>query len=807
MSRISSLLLLIAVSACAQVQVEFPPCFSGTSGVSGCQTPGIRYNDNSGGSFLFGDTWLFTAKVSGGNWYGQWNDGYINGSPTISVIPVVGLKMTALDLTSASNTLISGWTDSTFNSAYNIASGSLNSAPNCAGGLCTVKSTGPFAMAGCVYWPIVLQGTGNTYGDSHATIIKTCNPASSPPTWVNPSHVGGSPVANGDPPTWNTASPGSDIMWPATAGAVNKLSRMVAVQPADWQDDGSHCPTIPTSAGGDGAGTYAYFFSKSTGAYSSSGARLYGPFRVTCANLPNLDKTQWEAWDGAAWTSTLSSAATAASLGWWDNSTFGTGSGTSLGTSPTITYLPDFGTFVLLGQHCLNCSGSLQNGLNTNGYRPSLVLSQATSLTGTWTVDQGGRGWTGLYQYATNPTTQKLNANVNINDVSITTTISYSTANFPGVPFPITIGAETLTVTAASGTTWTVSAATATHSSGDQITVAYPLRPQTAAFVQGTYSYSNGVATMTLGYEGDALSDSGTSPNNAQLKAHNVYGPYFSTLRFLRRPAGVGSNQVGNVPLRFTGNASRYGLPASGLQWAWDFYDHAGFNFGAFGNELGMLYAQDQVTKTRCTPAQSSGGGTFAWSSTGMLFASNNATQDYRCQTTANWPITGSGARTVISIFNMSSLTGGPMMFSSTTHNNDAEANFFVSATGSLRTSVGGASTILGSATSVISTGTWYVGGYTYSSGTLEAGGTMYLNGAASCGAQMSTVCTTTSTHTPNTGTTTIRFGGDSIYGQFFNGTLAGVYVWNRALTRAEMSQACTALKYQYRNRITLTCN
>lgn len=74
-------------------------------------------------------------------------------------------------------------------------------------------------------------------------------------------------------------------------------------------------------------------------------------------------------------------------------------------------------------------------------------------------------------EYMRNPNlasvTTTLASNVSISDTSISVT---SSSNFPPVPFSVLIGSESLTVTAISGTTWTTSAATATHTSGDAVT-------------------------------------------------------------------------------------------------------------------------------------------------------------------------------------------------------------------------------------------------------------------------------------------------------------------------------------------------
>jgi hypothetical protein len=140
-------------------------------------------------------------------------------------------------------------------------------------------------------------------------------------------------------------------------------------------------------------------------------------------------------------------------------------------------------------------------------------------------------------------------------------------------------------------------------------------------------------------------------------------------------------------------------------------------------------------------------------------------------------------------------------------HNTNTAAtwNLSLGATGTIMTCIGGSCST--TATGVVSANNWYVVGQTYSGGTMNAGYAAWLNGSAVCGPQGPVACSSNA-NTPNTTADFIRFGGYDTYSVWFNGTLGGFYLWNRALTAPEMSQVCQALKAAYvRRGISLTCN
>src|SRR5262249_46672015 len=139
-------------------------------------------------------------------------------------------------------------------------------------------------------------GSPNIAYDS--TIIRSDDLDSSPPHWCNPATIlansGSCPTNSttlaGDPPNWGT---GSGVMF------VNnqKTARIMAVMPANYQDDGVHCPTL------EGSNSWVYIVT-SSGDFTNDYL-----FRVPCVVFQNLNTSDWLAWDGATWTSTLTNAA------------------------------------------------------------------------------------------------------------------------------------------------------------------------------------------------------------------------------------------------------------------------------------------------------------------------------------------------------------------------------------------------------------------------------------------------------------------------------------------------------------------
>src|SRR5262249_11504452 len=152
--------------------------------------------------------------------------------------------------------------------------------------------------AGHCYLNVFRQQAGSPYNAYDSTLLRSDDLDSSPPHWCNPATItanfGACPANNttkaGDPPAWST---GSGVLFANQP----KFSRLKPILPADYQDDGVHCPTI------EGSNTYMYFLTES-GDFLNAYA-----LRVTCTNLPNLRASDWETWNGSAWTSTLSGAA------------------------------------------------------------------------------------------------------------------------------------------------------------------------------------------------------------------------------------------------------------------------------------------------------------------------------------------------------------------------------------------------------------------------------------------------------------------------------------------------------------------
>lgn len=837
--RLALALLFLGVAYAQPVEMTFPICYKGASGPGGCQSNGIRYNDNTTGNYLYGDTYHFTAHAASGNWYGTCNDCTYNQAGGVGINNLQIYKMTALDLTTPNNTLVTKISDTTFDNAYTIQGSSLLSAPNCGGGNCSIKSYDPFMVKGCYYQFVFLQA-GSWPSSSHATIIKSCNMDSgSTPTWVNPAHAAGVPALNGDPPVWNTASPGSDILFPATAGAPNKIGNaIIPIISANYQDNGSTCPVIPTSIGGDGAGTYFYFFSQ-----ASDWSGLYGPFRWLCANIQNLSTSDIQAWDGTTWTSTLANAHLAA----YNSPFYPNGSNAShaggypgtayaTGTSVSITYLPDFNRLVMVGQICHDCQ---------NEYNPDLLMAQAGSLTGTWTVDPMAKRWggpstgngPGPYQYGTNPRNRRLNGAIistttdlvmqNTADGTTYNALNYDSTYDPDIfPFNITIDTEVISICFAStthmyvGTTSGSSSAcqstsgrnqpgstggAASHADKTEVMAPFRLRPQLSAFVPGTYSYSNGVATMTIAAEGNAFNFSNTADN----KTRNVYGLYFFQVQFANLPQG--SFMRGNVPLRFTTSVSQVTMPARGLIQLWDMWDGAGATGGfATGTPSGaggtntVVHPLEPITGDTCNPTGVNSNSQIGWNANGLYFSGNaSGNADLRCISQQNSPVTGTQAFTIMFVAKPNAVGTTydcPVVFGAASAGHGIGLCSMANA-GLWGYNAGGGSGI-NTGANAWTANVWNVMTLTQtSSGDLATGGTLYVNGVPNCGKNATSACTTGAPTTINITAGPIWFGSSYLFSgisNWWNGTIGGFYVWNRELSRAEVLQAYKALKKAY---------
>jgi hypothetical protein len=797
MMKRTLILVLTAVACQAQsgpVSVAFPATY-------------MRYNDNTNGAFFFGDTWHFTAYTAAGNRFGTYNDGWPNSFTNFANVAMV--KLGPYDVTSANGTSIQPWTDSSFQAAY-LQTIKIGLCAVVAGGNgCSPKTYDPFCMGGHCYLNVFAQSGDNGWA-FHSTLLRSDDLDTAPPHFcTNATLSGGVCPANattlaGSPPDFANGTTG--IMFPGNAANGNNLGRIMPILPANWQDDGSTCPVIPVSAGGDGTGSYAYFFAE-----GGDFMNMYGPYRVLCQDLPQLDATKWQAWDGTAWTSTLANAAIAAKLSFVYPLFTPWGTRNASGTSPAVTFLPDLNVFVMLGQICFDCE---------TGYRPDLLMSQTSTMTGTWTADLLSNRWSGVYQYGTNPRTNKLSGALSVStpgtSEAIAVTVGYDPGTEPPLPFVMQVEAEQFLVTAATGTGWTVTRGyngtePAAHADATQLTLPYRLRPGLVAFIPGTYSYSNGVARIDIGFEGEALADSGTTPNNPQTKAHNVYGAYFATLTFQRPMPRPGISVLGNLPLRFslspTGDAA---LPRRGLVAAWDFYQNA----GGTTNGIKTFWPQDLITGQYCAPAQNAGYcGNIEWAQTGMEVTCNNSEQVKRCESSADFPISGDSGFTELLVFQTSSVDGTQAIFNHGLYGTGQAFIAYLGASGS--GSISGEWSFAGarSAAGVISPKTWYVFAVTKAPGPINTTASLYLNGAP-------LPIASAASNTPNIATGPIRYGlnGNSnspgcpgttcSYQDFWNGILAGHLAWNRVLSAAEIHQTCTALKSAYiRRGITLTCN
>jgi Concanavalin A-like lectin/glucanases superfamily len=772
----------------------------------------IRYNDKTGGLYARADTWHFTAYTAAGNRFGVYADGSVGGTNSCNAAVV---KLAAFDVNSADNTNVQVWNDSSFcdnTLGYGTESNPSTAGNGCNSGTpCTNKPHDPFCVAGHCYLNIFRQQVGSPYSAYDSTLIRSDDLDSSPPHWCNSATIaansGTCPANNttkaGDPPNWAT---GSGVLFANQP----KFSRLKPILPADYQDDGVHCPAI------EGSNNYMYFLTES-GDFLNAYA-----LRVTCANLPSLRTSDWEAWTGSGWSSTLSNAASVMSLSTANPSLGGEGCGAGYwgldgaGTSAAITYLPALGRYVMLGQFYDGCAGGRE--------KSHLRLSQAASLTGPWTMGLASALSPDYYQYGTNPHGFALNGAIGSATTSITTNLAYDSLRDPPAPFVINIDSEKLLVTAASGTGWTVTrgyggTTGVAHNSGAAILSPYHLHPGLVSFVAGSYrAVSGNHVTMDLAFEGDEYE----SASNGS-KSDDVYGLYFLRLHFQPAVPQAGAQMFGNVPLRLSmGALGDKALPRQGLVRLFDFFDHK-------GNTLyPVLRPTDLIAGSTCLPSNNGGAAlsSLFWNAAGLFFTNGSGLLP-RCTTTDTWPITGNKAFTVTFVVNPTSATGSSQTIGHVAYygnNSSGGLSFGLDSAGGTFLFYDNGHGV-GTAANKITAGSYNVITMTKTAGTTTVAGTdIYVNGALVCGADSATACTVYGgAITPNTQAQPVIFGiygngsGDCSasgtacnYQLSFTGTLATWAVWNRALSPAEVKRGCQEMARAYARpprSITLTCN
>jgi len=404
-------------------------------------------------------------------------------------------------------------------------------------------------------------------------------------------------------------------------------------------------------------------------------------------------------------------------------------------------------------------------------------------------------------------------------------------------PFSITIGSEDLTVTAAAGTSWTVTrgangTTAGAHADQSEVKAPYRLQWGTGSFIQGTYAFDNGVATI------DHISQGGQSDStpNDQSKQHSVYAPYIQTLTFSRAAPSTGSQLVGTIPMRFSmGPTGSTALPRRGLQMFWDFFQHNGAaNYGSCCNgsntPSGLVYPQDLITGMGCVSAHDAGyAGIAGWSQYGYRFFNNDAGFNRRCVSTGNVTLSGTQAYTVLLVARPATLVNNtypiPFWFGGSGGNSGKDQFGFVIAPPDNPTNPRSMWFFSDYSNGILTpngiygwaSNTWAVNAVTVAAGgsNIRTSGTIYHDGAALCGKNGTVACESYGTTTQNLTPGPVRFGvygngGTIPYSNWFNGEIAGFGVWDRELTPIEISQACRALKAEYARpprNITLTCN
>jgi hypothetical protein len=755
----------------------------------------MRFNDGNS-SFFFGDT-LYTAMSQSGARYFASNDCWWISSSQFSNTCMS--KMTAYDNAVPANNNWVQWDDNTFRTGYLF---SENTSTNCSGG-CTVRTRNWSVIAGKGYLNVMVEaGDGNP---QHSSFVRTDNVDASPPLWKNPAHLAFGGNANGDMPNWAAAD--SSVMFPVGAGAgPNKFGHIVFIIPANYVDDGVHCPVIPTSMGGDGSGNYVY-------AYSDDGLRLYGPHRVLCSNLPNLNASQWETYTGSAWTSNLSNPRKIADLCWCLGPQYGAW---NLGTSFQYTLIPDLGAIVGVGQVYQYTYTTLSN----NTYYPTLQLSTATSIFGPFTPAPAGQLPPLVFQTGTNPRTRKLNGAIGSatpgTSQTVTMTVPYSQGLEPQIfPFDITVDGEVMRVTAAAldSYVWTVTrginGTAPAHADQAQVLAPYRIQMNLASFVPGTYTFANGVAGV------DMIFDGGQSDGtvNDSTKAHAVYGPYIGRVTFQNAPQQR-TNVRGNTPIRLgNGHVGKLAFDSSHLVSFMDFNEHAGNPYygkiaSAGVNQTNLMRPTDLVGTLACVPTNDCCGERIHWSAYGMQMLNSDGL-NARCVTTGNTPITGSSPRTVTIVFRTTDVTanGGPILYEQTSGGSTAQFDGFVTGNGAWWNCFDVACVI--TSPGVVANNSWvaitsvYKGGRVDGSSGPGTGFSIYKNGVYTCGPAGPTPCPggTGGANVLNTSASPINIGGTSPYNQPFPGEIAGLIFHNAGLNTPDIAEFYAALKAAYSRR------
>jgi hypothetical protein len=784
----------------------------------------MRYNDKAGVGTVRGDTWHFSGYTAAGNRYGSFNDGGLSGvSCNFGIVRMAQYTYGNLNSTSVALATSSTFCDNTVGYGNESRTDADYGNGCSASSGCTNKTNGGFSIAGHYYVQVHHSAVQAGAQTLDATLIRSDDIDSATPHFCNPATIqanGGTCPSNattlaGDRPTWST---GAGVLFPNNS----KTTEMSPVLPANYQDTGSTCPTV------EGQNTYVYFIGESGDTTS-----LY-IFRVPCANLPNLNVSDWQAWNGSGWTSTLSAAASVAVLSTYSPTTGGSGCGAGYwgldgaGVRPTVTYLPTFNRYVMVGQF-------YNDGCILPQFKTHLRMSQAPSLLGPWTPGIASTVSPDLYQYGTNPHGFRVAAGgitssattLSLDTGPVTTgAAQYNQLRDPAVPFVLQIDSEQMQVTAATvgSAAWTVTrgyngTTAASHAAGAAVIMPYRLHPGLVSFVQGTYIGTDpNHVTMDLAFEGDEF-----EANSGGDKTHDVYGLYFIRLHFQAEAPPQGANLTGNSALRFTmGPVGGRGIPRKGLLRLYDFFDHNGKTL------YPVMRPRDMISGATCIPGNAGGPATSSlfWGAS-ALSLTNGAALQPRCITTDNWPITGNSAFSITWVASPNAITSNVQLIGNIGYYGTAGNGFSTGYGSSGDVYVGyDNSHLIGTPGSKCSANSYCVVTVTKTAGTTSSAGTsFYVNGVPVCGPSMSTACTVyNGTVTPNTQSAPFIFG---IYGNggtancsvagsncnyqlSFTGSLAAFALWNRVLAPAEAKQTCQELARAYARpprNITLTCN
>jgi hypothetical protein len=282
--------LLAALAAFAVLCLAADPTFFSILTKVSCGAQGCM------GDVLHGDTYIFggwsnqgSTTIDGnsvpGTIFGTFNDG-----ETRSCIAVpAGGNVTVIKLTKIDVAVPSNGSLATVNCMAGAGlSGNVVWTPaprgTCTVGVaheCSWKSLGITHVNGKLYLQVFRQESAIAYYGHDSTLLRSDDEGA---TWVNPTHVGGTPQANGDFP----AGPGdpsypAGMLWPdlpTAAGTRQPMARLGFVHYC--QDESVDCPAI------DNNQTYIYALATS-GTFSS-----YVLARVAKSNLPHLKASEWE---------------------------------------------------------------------------------------------------------------------------------------------------------------------------------------------------------------------------------------------------------------------------------------------------------------------------------------------------------------------------------------------------------------------------------------------------------------------------------------------------------------------------------